>query len=191
MDPTWGARLRQTYRSAMDQGLWKDTYAATNQAEYWAEICQSFFDCNRVNNWNHGPVSTREQLKHHDPEGYELVRTTFRLSPQQDWRYRPLRRQPSVSAPPAGLKIDPYYTKFTYAREFPVLGSKQVSDEALLRANDIIRKMFACRHDLLKAMMADGARLVVLGRREQLSDLPDFKKTGAQVELDEVRFCDY
>ena len=24
-------------------------------AEYWAEIVQSYFDCNRVNNWNHGP----------------------------------------------------------------------------------------------------------------------------------------
>ena len=45
-----------------------------NQAEYWAEICQSYFDCNRVNNWNHGPIATREQLKQYDPDGYELVR---------------------------------------------------------------------------------------------------------------------
>ena len=135
-----------------------------NQGEYWAEICQSYFDCNRVNNWNHNSIGTREQLKHYDPEGYELVRSTFKLTPENDWRLPPMRKQPSVIAPPEKFKIDPYYTKFTWAREFPVLGSKHVSDEALLKANDTIRKMFAYRHDILKAMIADGARLVVLGR---------------------------
>ena len=55
-----------------------------------------------------------------------------------------------------------------------MLGSKHVSDEALLKANDTIRKMFAYRHDILKAMIADGVRLVVLGRQEKLSDLPEF-----------------
>ena len=72
---------------AIDKGLWKNAYAGVNPGEYWAEICQSYFDCNRVNNWNHGPIGTREQLKAYDPEGYELVRTTFNLSPEQDWRY--------------------------------------------------------------------------------------------------------
>src|SRR5262245_44232899 len=147
IDPTWRQRLRETYRNAVGKGLWKNAYTASNPAEYWAEVCQSYFDCNRVNNWNHAGVGTREQLKLYDPEGYELVKTTFKLTPENDWRYRPLRVQPSVTAPPAKLKIDPYYTKFTYAREFVVLGSKQVSDEALLKANDIIRKMFAYRHD--------------------------------------------
>jgi hypothetical protein len=190
MDPRWRQRLRETYRAALAQGLWRNTYAATNQAEYWAEICQSYFDCNRVNNWNHGPIGTREQLKQYDPKGYELVRDTFRLSPENDWRYRPLRRQPSVTAPPVRLKIHPYYRKFTWAREFPVLGSEQVRDEALLKANDIIRKMFAYRHDVLKAMIADGARLVVLGRKEKLSDLPEFKE-ALKPGFDQVRYLDY
>ena len=157
IDPTWRERLRQTYRDAVAAGLWKNAYAGTNPGEYWAEICQSYFDCNRINNWNHNAVGTREQLKQYDPEGYDLVRTTFRLSPENDWRLPVLRRQPSVIPPPAQFKIDPYYTKFTYAREFPVLGSNKVSDEALLRANDTIRKMFAYRHDILKALIADGA----------------------------------
>ncbi len=176
IDATWRQRLIQTYKSAIDKGLWKNAYTGSNPAEYWAEICQSYFDCNRVNNWNHAAVGTREQLKQYDPEGYELVRTTFKLTPATDWRYQPLRRQPSVIPPPARFKFDPYYTKFTYAREFPVLGSKHVRDEALLRVNNIIRKMFAYRHDILKAMIADGARLVVLGRAEKLSDLPEFQK---------------
>lgn len=99
--------------------------------------------------------------------------------------------QPSVIAPPAGFKVDPYYTKFTYAREFVVLGSKHVSDEAMLKANDTIRKMFAYRHDILKAMIADGARVVVLGRGEKLSDLPEFRAAAKKAGFDEARFHDY
>jgi alpha-glucosidase len=191
LDPRWRARLRETYGRAMSKGLWKNAYAASNAAEYWAELCQSYFDCNRVNNWNHNSIGTREQLKQYDPDGYDLVRTTFNLTPANDWRYRPLRKQPSVIAPPAHLKIDPYYTKFTYAREFPVVGSKHVHDEALLAANDTIRKMFAYRHDILKAMIADGARLVVLGRHEKLSDLPEFSDSRKQPGFDDARYLDY
>lgn len=186
IDFTWRKRLGETYRAALERGLWKHAYAASNAAEYWAELCQSYFDCNRINNWNHASIATREQLKLYDPDGYELVRGTFRLSAANDWRYRPLRTQPSVLAPPARFGIDPYYTKFTWAREFPVIGSKNVSDEALLKANDFVRKMFAYRHDILKALIADGARLVVLGSREKLSDLPELKG-----DLAEVRYRDY
>jgi hypothetical protein len=191
IDPGWRARLGETYRNSIGNGLWRNTYAATNQAEYWAEICQSYFDCNRMNNWNHGPVGTRELLKRYDPEGYDLVRTTFRLTPAQDFRFRPLRQQPSVTAPPAKFKVDPYYTKFTWAREFVVLASAHVRDEALLRANDTIRKLFAYRHDVLKALIADGARLVVLGRDEKLSDLPELRESKDRAGFDAVRFLEY
>jgi alpha-glucosidase len=191
IDAGWRKRLSQTYRNAIDKRLWKNAYAASNAAEYWAEICQSYFDCNRINNWNHASVGTREQLILYDPEGYELVRKTFNLTPANDWRYQPLRTQPSVLPPPARFKIHPYYAKFTYAREFVVLGSKHVRDEALLKANDIIRKMFAYRHDILKAMIAAGARLVVLGRDENLSDLPEFHNATNQVGCNRVRFLDY
>ncbi len=191
VDPTWSKRLSQTYKNAFSKGLWKYAYAASNQAEYWAEIAQSYFDCNRVNNWNHNSVGTREQLKLYDPEGYDLVRTTFNLAPANDWRFQPVRVQPSVIAPPPKFKIDAYYSKFTYAREFTVLGSRHVRDEALLQANDTIRKMFAYRHDILKAMIADGARLVVLGQKEKLSDLPEFKDAAKKAGFDEVRYFDY
>jgi hypothetical protein len=191
IDPSWRERLRETYRHTLSRGLWKNAYTSSNPAEYWAEICQSYFDCNRINNWNHASIATREQLKQYDVEGYELVKTTFKLTPANDWRYRSLRRQPSVTAPPDKFKIDPYYTKFTWAREFIVLGSKHVNDEALLKANDIIRKMFAYRHDILKAMIADGARLIVLGGDEKLSDLPEFKEAKERPGFDEVRYWEY
>jgi len=187
IDPTWRARIVQVFRDAMAAGLWNDTYAASNPGEYWAEICQSYFDCNRVNNWNHGPIGTREQLKAYDPAGFELVRSTFRLGMENDWRYRPMRRQPSVIAPPAKFDVPAPYTRFTLAREFIVLGTDRVGDAALLAANEVIRKMFAYRHDILKALIADGVRVVVLGREEHLRDLPEF--AGADAPGDDVRFA--
>jgi xylan 1,4-beta-xylosidase len=173
LDAAWPERRNAVYRRAVAAGLWTNTYAGSNPGEYWAEVCQSYFDCNRVNNWNHGPIGTREQLKLHDPDGYELVRSTFNLSPEQDWRYSWLEKLPNVTVPPEKLAIDPFYTRFTWARELSVLG-RAASDEALLKANDTIRKMFAYRHDILKALIADGVRLVVLGKGEKLSDLPEY-----------------
>ncbi|MBB5353152.1 hypothetical protein HNR46_003406 [Haloferula luteola] len=174
IDPEWRSKLRQTYRAAIDQGLYQHAYAASNSAEYWAEIVQAYFDCNRVNNWNHGPIGTREQLRAYDPAGYELVRTTLRLQPSQDWRYAWLQALPKVTPPPQEFAIDPWYTQFTYARELPVVG-RGASEAALLKANDTIRKLFAYRHDILKAFISDGAKLVVLGKQENVADLPEFR----------------
>jgi hypothetical protein len=191
-DPTWRSRLRKTFRDALDKGLWKYAYAGSNPAEYWAEISQAYFDCSRIDNWNHAAIASREQLKVYDPEGYELVKSTFNFSPENDWRYTPYQLQPSVIAPPAKFGLEPYYTKFTWAREFTVVGSDKVSDNALLKANDTIRKMFAYRHDILKALIADGVRVVVLGHDEALTDLPDYKKAPDQTNWDNtVRAHDY
>ena len=44
IDPTWRQRLRQTYQHAVSQGLWKNAYAGSNPGDYWAEICQAYFD---------------------------------------------------------------------------------------------------------------------------------------------------
>ena len=190
IDPTWRDRKNAVYRNAVEKGLYKDTYAISNPAEYWCEMAQAYFDCNRINNWNHGPIGRREQLKIYDPQGYELVRSTFNLRPDQDWRYTWLQCLPNVEAPPAKFNIDPYYTKFTWAREFTVLG-RQACNEAMLKANDTIRKMFAYRHDILKALIADGVKLVVLGPNEKVSDLPEYKYAEIK-DLDQTtRLLDY
>ncbi len=190
IDPTWRDRKKAVYRRAVERGLYKDTYCGSNAGEYWAEIAQSYFDSNRVNNYNHGPIGRREQLRLYDPEGYELVRSTFRLGPDQDWRYRWLQPLPNVEAPPAKFNVDPYYTKFTWAREFTVLG-RDADDAALLEANDTVRKMFAYRQDILKALIADGAKLVVLGPDESLADLPEFKKAKGERPDHMARLLDY
>jgi len=183
--------MKAVYSNAVEKGLYKDTYAGSNSAEYWAESAQAYFDNNRVNNYNHGPIGRREQLKAYDPEAYELVRTTFNLSPEQDWRYSWLQPLPNVTKPPAKFNIDPYYTKFTWAREFTVIG-RNASDEALLHANETIRRMFAYRHDILKAFMADGMKLVVLGPDEHIYDLPEYKKLSDPKSIDALaRYLTY
>jgi hypothetical protein len=191
IDSSWSERRKLVYQHALEKGLWKNTYAGSNPGEYWAETCQCYFNCARVNNWNHGSIGTREQLKVYDPEVYDLIRTTFNLSPEQDWHYTWLQKLPNVIAPPATFKIDSYYTKFTWAREFTVVG-REASDQALLNANDIIRKMFAYRHDLLKSLIADGVKLVVLGRGEKLADLPEYQQLKQTKDFDALqRNLDY
>jgi hypothetical protein len=102
-----------------------------------------------------------------------------------------LQKLPNVIAPPAKFKIDPWYTKFTWAREFTVLG-RGASDAALLKANDTIRKMFAYRHDILKALIADGVKLVVLGRNETIADLPEYRSLKEVKGFDPLlRVLDY
>ena len=191
IDRTWEKRRSAAFENVRANGLWYQTYAGSNPAEYWAEICQSYFDCNRVNNWNHGPAGHREQLKVYDPIGYELCRTVFNLSPEHDWRYNWLQKLPMVSAPPKTQmfrNIDPWYTKFTWAREFSVVG-RGASDAALLQANETIRRMFAYRHDILKALIGEGVKLVVLGPGESIADLPEYKALSEKSNIDHTLRC--
>lgn len=88
VEPKFDAQLRACYARAMDQGLWKDTYAATNPGEYWAEGVQSYFDCNAPPNKGvHNDINTREKLARYDPELFTLIDTVFRQSPFRYVRY--------------------------------------------------------------------------------------------------------
>lgn len=79
LDKKFDSRLRETYKAAVDQSLWKDTYAASNHEEYWAEGVQSYFDCNNPPNRGvHNDVNTREKLKDYDPRLFELIDDSFK-----------------------------------------------------------------------------------------------------------------
>lgn len=84
VDPTFDERLEATFRAAMEAGLWKDKYAATNRQEYWAEGVQSFFDTNRQPDHDHNHVDTREELLEYDPALHALIAESLRAP---DWRY--------------------------------------------------------------------------------------------------------
>jgi alpha-glucosidase len=92
LDPQFNTRLRDTYTKALEKGLWKDTYAATNHSEYWAEGVQSYFDCNAPRGGVHNDVNTREKLEKYDPDLFRLIDEAFK---QPAWRYvRYDRRNP-------------------------------------------------------------------------------------------------
>ncbi|WP_240488925.1 hypothetical protein [Labilithrix luteola] len=90
VDATFDARLRAAYDQAKATGLWSGTYAMTNPEEYWAEATQSWFDCNRANDREHGPIDTREKLEAYDAPIARLLRETFG---EGTWRYsKPSKR---------------------------------------------------------------------------------------------------
>lgn len=68
----------------MEDGLWKDTYAATNSAEYWAEATQSWFGTNRENDRLHNHVDTRDEVKEYDPRVARLLSDVYG---DGEWRY--------------------------------------------------------------------------------------------------------
>ena len=77
VDPTFDTRLKETYADAMKKGLWKDKYASTNPAEYFAEGVQSWFDNNRPPDHDHNHVRTRKLLKEYDPGLAKLCEEVF------------------------------------------------------------------------------------------------------------------
>jgi hypothetical protein len=86
VDKSFDGRLRAAYDQALRDGLWKDTYAATNRMEYWAEGVQSWFDCNQKKNSQHNGINTREMIQKYDPRLADLLVEVFKGNA---WRYVP------------------------------------------------------------------------------------------------------
>lgn len=94
IDKQFQSRLKATFDSAMKEGLWKDKYAASNPAEYWAEGVQSWFNNNREDDHDHNHVNTRQELRDYDPRLASLIESVFG---PREWTYvRPAER---TSAP--------------------------------------------------------------------------------------------
>ncbi len=88
LDPKFDKKLQDVFKKAIDKGLWKNTYAATNHKEYWAEGVQSYFDCNAPADGNqHNHVRTREALEKYDPELFQILDEAFRQNPYRYVRY--------------------------------------------------------------------------------------------------------
>lgn len=58
-----------------------------------------------------------------------------------------------ISVPPAALKLDTFYKKYTDAFGIPVVSSNKVPDDALLVARDIINYMLLKRTDIRAALI--------------------------------------
>ncbi|HEX7665515.1 MAG TPA: hypothetical protein VF407_13410 [Polyangiaceae bacterium] len=101
VDPTFDARLAAAYANARSKGLWDHTYAAENKEEYWAEATQSWFDTNRVNDNEHGPIDTRAKLEPYDPPIAALLTEVYG---DGTWRFHKIsQRGPDELGHLAGL----------------------------------------------------------------------------------------
>ncbi|MDB4679835.1 MAG: hypothetical protein P8M30_04755 [Planctomycetaceae bacterium] len=91
IDDQFQSKLKSTFDTAMEEGLWKDKYASSNPAEYWAEGVQSWFNNNRENDHDHNHVNTRQELKEYDPRLAKLIESVFG---PREWTYvRPADRK--------------------------------------------------------------------------------------------------
>ncbi len=78
-----------------------------------------------------------------------------------------------VTAPPAELKLDPFYAKYISANGYPIVSSGKVSDYALQEAAYLVNLMLAQRPDVRDAMINSGSRLIVMAHEEFTTDMPD------------------
>jgi len=101
------------------------------------------------------------------------------LTARQGARLVPSYEAAMIAAPPAVLGLDPFYKKYVDAFGIPIVSSEHVDDAALLMARDIVNYMLLKRPDIRAVMTGRGSRVLVMGKDEQETDLPerrDWKK---------------
>jgi hypothetical protein len=88
IEPKFRADVNAAYKDAMSKGLFKNTYAATNVDEYWAEGVQDWFDANlkaKPANGIHNEIGTRADLKKYDPALAALLENVYG---NDEWRWK-------------------------------------------------------------------------------------------------------
>jgi len=79
--PDWQSRLQRSYLHARSQGLWSNTYANTNNIEYFAETTMAYFNQQRAGRRGgdgiQNDINTRDKLYRHDPTVYKLIEEIF------------------------------------------------------------------------------------------------------------------
>lgn len=80
-----------------------------------------------------------------------------------------------IGKPPLKLMLDPFYEKYCDAMGIPVIASGKVSDLAILIARDIIIHMLSERPDIRRALITEGQKVGIIGKDQQMSDIPEYK----------------
>lgn len=79
-----------------------------------------------------------------------------------------------VTGIPERKNIPSFYQKYIETEGLYVTSSGKVSDEALLKACDIISLMLAKRPDVKAHMVKKGCHVMIIGKDEETCDLPEF-----------------
>lgn len=83
-----------------------------------------------------------------------------------------------ITAPPAELKADPFYTKYISANGYPIIASAEVNDYALHEAAYLVNLMLTKRPDIRDAMVKSGSRMSIIAWNEFTTDLPEWVWMG-------------
>src|SRR5207237_8592055 len=57
----------------------------------------------------------------------------------------------------------------------PVVAAAEVADEALQRTYSIVTHLLAGRPDILEAMVKNGTRLIIIGKDQVYTDMPEYR----------------
>ena len=75
--PAFAERLNSAYQHAMRTGLWRRTYSATNDQEYWAVGVQAWFNVQLSPRGDTNGVNTRSELVKYDNKLARLIGDVF------------------------------------------------------------------------------------------------------------------
>jgi hypothetical protein len=70
-----------------------------------------------------------------------------------------------------------FYEKYIDIGGLPVVASGEVADLALQRTHEIVSHMLAGRPDILRAMVERGMYLVIIGKDQVYTDMPEYRNT--------------
>lgn len=81
-DPELFKEIEDAYHESVGKGLWKDTYAGSNEAEYFAEGVQFWFNVGAATedgkpNGVHNHVDNRKKLREYDIRLYNIMARLF------------------------------------------------------------------------------------------------------------------
>ena len=79
-----------------------------------------------------------------------------------------------VTEVPKDLGLNPFYKKYLDANGIPVVASSNVRDEAFFAAKNIIVQMLSKRDDVRMAMITKPSRVMIIGEKEEVCDLPEY-----------------
>lgn len=78
-----------------------------------------------------------------------------------------------VGAPPAELKLDPFYKKHVDFRGLPIVSSAKVPDAALVKARAIVREMVSKRPEVIAELVKQKVRVAIMAKTELTTDIPE------------------
>jgi len=85
-------------------------------------------------------------------------------------------QQVMITQPPAYMRLDSFYKKYSDAFGIPIVSSQKVPDDALLMARDVVNYMLVKRPDVRQTLIGQKARVLVMAESEMETDLPERSK---------------